>query len=476
MSNLFGSRGIALVSVIFLVGCVNTVAGDENTAVTCGDNIDNDLDGSADCFDIECQDFPNCTISTLEDCVGGADEDGDNRVDCADSDCLDGNPNNSVNEDFCAQSEICDDLEDNDGDGLADCDDPSCNGDPNCPTKIFEVCDNGTDDDQNGFVDCEDSACTAVPICNKPGVENCNNGLDDDGDTFTDCDDAECINAVNCVVPGACGDNVKNQGVEQCDGVDLAAQSCITQGFASGTLSCNADCTFNTSACAAAPNCGNGNIDATEQCDGANLAGQNCVTRGFAGGALACSAGCQFDTAACFNVENCINGIDDDNDGQADCLDSECAAAPSCVVPTHGSCVAPVTANPGVNNFSGNTIGAGNGNFSDGSTGCLVGSNQPEDVYVITVGAGVTLSASLLSNSDLGLYLRIADGIIPAQCSQPLNEVDCADDVGGGATPETISGTLNVAATLYLFVDGCELNCVPAGNSSGPYTLTLTAQ
>ena len=38
--------------------------------------------------------------------------------------------------------------------------------------------------------------------------------------------------------------------------------------------------------------CGNANIDAPERCDGANLNGASCVTFGFAAGSLGCSAGC----------------------------------------------------------------------------------------------------------------------------------------------------------------------------------------
>jgi hypothetical protein len=408
----------------------------------CGDNLDNDLDGSPDCFDLDCQPFPSCNISSLEDCVGGADEDGDDRIDCQDPDCLDDTASNSINDSFCTPSEICNDLKDNDGDGLLDCDDPSCNGDPNCPEEIFEVCDNGTDDDQDGFID---------------------------------CDDTECINATNCVIPGFCGDNIKNQASEACDGVDLAAQSCTTQGFASGLLSCNADCTFNTSACVAAPACGNSNIDAGEQCDGANLAGQNCTTRGFAGGNLACSAGCQFDVAACFNVENCVNGLDDDNDGAADCLDSECSAAPNCIIPTHGTCSAPTNI-AGNSTSSGNTIGAVSANFSAGVNGCFIGSGQPEDIYIFTMPASATqfLAVDVTSvSADLGLYIRQAADA--AQCGNVANEVGCTDIFTGGGT-EHLQGTINANTVLHMFVDGCEANCTPANNTSGAYTLTITVQ
>jgi hypothetical protein len=48
-------------------------------------------------------------------------------------------------------------------------------------------------------------------------------------------------------VPG-CGDGVIDVG-EDCDLTNLNGKSCSTQGFSSGTLSCTASCTLNTSAC-----------------------------------------------------------------------------------------------------------------------------------------------------------------------------------------------------------------------------------
>lgn len=51
---------------------------------------------------------------------------------------------------------------------------------------------------------------------------------------------------------GTCGDNTKDPG-ETCDGTDLDSETCVTQGFASGTLSCAGDClSFVTSSCVAA--------------------------------------------------------------------------------------------------------------------------------------------------------------------------------------------------------------------------------
>ncbi|MBI3888448.1 hypothetical protein HY311_01500 [Candidatus Nomurabacteria bacterium] len=52
---------------------------------------------------------------------------------------------------------------------------------------------------------------------------------------------------VTANVPG-CGNNVIDAG-EQCDGINLGGSSCLSRGFASGSLSCTSICTFNTSIC-----------------------------------------------------------------------------------------------------------------------------------------------------------------------------------------------------------------------------------
>ena len=67
-----------------------------------------------------------------------------------------------------------------------------------------------------------------------------------------------------------------------------------------------------------APNhCGNGMVDSGEVCDGTNLTGQTCVSQGFASGTLACKDTCLgFDTSSCvpFNVTNGTGPDDTDPD------------------------------------------------------------------------------------------------------------------------------------------------------------------
>jgi hypothetical protein len=45
--------------------------------------------------------------------------------------------------------------------------------------------------------------------------------------------------------------------------------------------------------------CGNGVINLGEECDGLNLAGQTCVTRGFSGGVLTCNSTCIINSSQC---------------------------------------------------------------------------------------------------------------------------------------------------------------------------------
>ncbi|HEY3446019.1 MAG TPA: hypothetical protein VGK67_06610 [Myxococcales bacterium] len=161
--------------------------------------------------------------------------------------------------------------------------------------------------------DC-DCGCGALdPDCADATVGSCN-WCDDEGS----CNTAACPGTINptdnstCTVVATCGNGTLDAG-EDCDGANLNSKTCLTQGFlGGGTLSCGSNCKFVTTACLAAPTCGNGAIDAGEQCDGANLNGKTCLSQGFTGGgSLSCSATCQFVTTACVAAPTCGNGAID---------------------------------------------------------------------------------------------------------------------------------------------------------------------
>jgi len=71
--------------------------------------------------------------------------------------------------------------------------------------------------------------------------------------------------------------------------------------FASGEMACLSDCTdFDPGNCYT---CGNTNKETAEDCDGNDFGGATCITLGFAGGSLFCTSGCQISTANCEAME-----------------------------------------------------------------------------------------------------------------------------------------------------------------------------
>jgi hypothetical protein len=94
---------------------------------------------------------------------------------------------------------------------------------------------------------------------------------------------------------GTCGNAIVD-GAEPCDGGQLASATCASEGFDSGTIACQADCAaFDVSGCGT---CGNGTHDGDEACDGADLDGMTCASFGLLG-PLGCDAACEFDTSSC---------------------------------------------------------------------------------------------------------------------------------------------------------------------------------
>lgn len=123
-----------------------------------------------------------------------------------------------------------------------------------------------------------------------------------------------CLSAVSNV----CGDGIRYQMYEQCDGTDLGPNTCIGSGFVGGTLKCKADCTLDTSGCVRAAYCGDGIVQKPnsagfiEVCDGTDMNGNQCTDFGFTGGTLACNSNCEFYYGECTELYAC-NDTDGDN-------------------------------------------------------------------------------------------------------------------------------------------------------------------
>jgi len=111
-----------------------------------------------------------------------------------------------------------------------------------------------------------------------------------------------------------CG-NGTIENPELCDGVDLDGQTCTSIGFTGGTLACNTDCTLDTSNCSGQA-CGNGTVDLSEACDGENLDGQTCASIGYYGGILTCNGDCTLDIEECVATGRCGDGVLQEDRGE----------------------------------------------------------------------------------------------------------------------------------------------------------------
>jgi cysteine-rich repeat protein len=220
-----------------------------------------------------------------------------------------------------------------------------------------EACDDGNQSNEDACTTaCGPTTCGDGVI---QGVEQCDDGEQNalDGACLPSC------------IQASCGDTFIQRGVEICDGNDIGAETCASQGFDDGVLLCAADCQgYDTSNCDACGNgmieagescdgtafegdvtcqsfapggttvsggalactadcttiddsactyCGDGVREGTEVCDGAQLGGQTCASQGFLSGTLTCTAGCTLDTSGCTNCGNGVVDAGEECDGMA---------------------------------------------------------------------------------------------------------------------------------------------------------------
>ncbi len=271
--------------------------------------------------------------------------------------------------------------------------DEDCNGNhEGCYPQEFTLCEGGTDDDCDGLIDCADPDCAPTLDCGgtcEGVVENaarCNDGRDNDCDGNSDCMDSECRNLVVC--GGTC-EGVAETGARCADGRDNDCD---------GQIDC-AD-----SECAAEPGC--------SMCEG--------VTE---------------------NAARCTDGRDNDCDGNIDCADAECATHPSCSGPTCPTGVVyPVTASrlPGTllvvfdqSTSMGSTVGT-----SDDSRWSLA-TQQVRDV-LRAAPDNLTAGLLLFPSGLHGCSVVSAPQVAPAPLSTTRAQITVAlsgQDAGGGNTP-----------------------------------------
>jgi len=141
------------------------------------------------------------------------------------------------------------------------------------------------------------------------GAEECDNGGANTNTACvasygTTCNYCDTTCHAHLVTGPYYGDGIIN-GSEQCDTANLNGQTCLTQGFYSGNLACKAPGVFDTTGCSG--RCGDNIVQAAngEQCDG-NSGPCTALGPTYTTGTYTCNANCTYNTSACIN--NCIFG------------------------------------------------------------------------------------------------------------------------------------------------------------------------
>ncbi len=131
------------------------------------------------------------------------------------------------------------------------------------------------------------------------------------------CTDGCGLDTTGCV--GFCGDGVWQEAHEACDGTDFGGATCESLGFAGGTLACTDECALDTLGCTGEqPTCGDDVLGASEVCDGTDLGAETCGTQGYYGGVLACTTDClSFDLTDCQAAGRCGDGVRQVEAGEA---------------------------------------------------------------------------------------------------------------------------------------------------------------
>ncbi|MCK6523819.1 FG-GAP-like repeat-containing protein [Myxococcota bacterium] len=338
------------------------------------DQVDADGDGVCDGLDAEaCDGIDNDGDGLVDE--GYADTDGDGTADCRDTEECDGEDNNgdgAIDEGYadtdadgaadCIDFETCD-GKDNDGDGEVDEGFADTDGDGRADCRDGETCDL-VDNDGDGDVDEELPDADRDGLCDELDSEDCD-GLDNDGDRRVDEDfeDQDEDGVADC------------RDGEDCDGRDNNGDGVIDEGYPDTDIDGVADCQ-DTEGCDDLDNDGDSYVDEgmpdadydgdcdgleTEGCDGLDNDGDTLIDEGF-------TDADEDGAADCFDPEEC-DGVDNDGDAAVDegFADLDADAIADCVDPDWR--VTPV--GPGVIKGGGGVSCATSANTSAGGLGVL---------------------------------------------------------------------------------------------------------
>ena len=327
-------------------------------AEICSDNLDNDCDGKIDCADLDCrattsmlgkvcnattgltcsqpdsQGASNCSVcpggtgpeaATL--CADGLDNDCDGTPDCFDTDCANRNCRSTLTDAGVGNGWACD---------LASAanDKCACTGNGGVAQVSETTCDDGFDNDCDGKADCADSdcltgggqtcgtfgkKCLSLNTCGCGATqENCRTSQDDDCDGLINCEE------ISCRPSGTGFGQVCDDSGNTCSQVLSNQSTCTTCTGNGGVVEASEGSTGGASI-----TCGDGkdnDCDSTQanpsiDCQDSNCLGRACSANGGVCNSLkqcGCPGGLSNEQALC------NDGLDNDCDGRIDCLDSDC--------------------------------------------------------------------------------------------------------------------------------------------------------
>ena len=251
--------------------------------------------------------------------------------------------------------------------------------------------------------------------------------------------------------PG-CGNGIR-EGVEECDGEDLAGETCESQGQPSGLLGCTNQCTFDFAECGTEFECGDGqdnDEDGRTDCGDEDCEGDACDSAG-----RVCAAGNCLCPGGTVETE-CDDTQDNDCDGSTDCADSDCEMEPVCLADVCQAADAIVCGPAHTSDTTGQPA-----NMDDYSC-TTINESGPEFVYSFLATTDATVTATLTDfDGDLNLYiLDGSSGVChPAYCSK-FSARTAADF-------ETVSFYGVAGTTYYVVVDSGSAN-------AGSYSISLT--
>ncbi|MBN2722890.1 MAG: SBBP repeat-containing protein [Deltaproteobacteria bacterium] len=167
---------------------------------------------------------------------------------------------------------------------------------------------------------CGDSMITGEEECDLSDIGG--NTCEDLGwyDGIVTCN-SECrLDITDCEDNGWCGNEIADTPFEECEGSDMAGETCESLGYYGGNLSCSDNCTFNISDCENYGWCGDNILDSTEGevCDGEAEISDTCQDLGYYGGELYCNNDCQYNTLLCEIEGRCGDGAVQEDYGE-DC-------------------------------------------------------------------------------------------------------------------------------------------------------------